>query len=61
MKLQITSAEPRFIEKAMKLGFASNNWLVGGSMEGTFHKACFDKAKLIWEVAFETRAVSPRR
>jgi len=61
MILQITTSEPRFIEKAKELGFASTNWLSGGSMEGNFHKACFDKAELIWEVAFKTRAVSPRR
>jgi hypothetical protein len=61
MMLQITSDEPRFIEKARKLGFTSNNWQSGGSMKGNFHKDCFDQAELIWEVVFETRAVSPRR
>ena len=61
MMLQITSSETRFIEKAKKLGFTSSNWQSGGSMRGNFHKDCFDQAELIWEVAFETRAVSPRR
>src|SRR6266568_3231274 len=60
MKLQITSKEPRFIEKAKDLGFTSGTWLQGESMKGNFHKNCFDRAALIWKIAFETRAVSPR-
>ena len=35
-------------------------WLQGESMKGNFHKNCFDRAALIWKIAFETRAVSPR-
>ena len=61
MMLQITSKEPRFTEKAQKLGFTSDNWRLGESMKGNFHRDCFDRAALLWEVAFETRAVSPRR
>ncbi|HZY95043.1 MAG TPA: hypothetical protein VFE98_09360 [Candidatus Bathyarchaeia archaeon] len=61
MILQITSDEARFIEKAKKLGFSSKSWQSGGSIKGDFHKDCFDQAKLIWEIAFETRALSPRR
>lgn len=59
--MQITSDEPRFLEKAKKLGFTSTSWRAGSSMKGSFHRDCFDQAALIWEVAFETRAVSPRR
>ncbi len=60
MMLQITSEESRFIEKAKRLGFTSASWRTGNSMKGNFHKSCFDLAALIWEVAFETRALSPR-
>ncbi len=60
MTLQITSEAPRFLEKAKKLGFTSTSWHTGSPMKGSFHKKCFDSAALIWEVAFETRAVSPR-
>src|SRR2546425_3063742 len=35
-------------------------WLQGESMKGNFHKNCFDRATLIWRIAFETRAVSTR-
>ncbi|HYY90460.1 MAG TPA: hypothetical protein VE955_00565 [Candidatus Dormibacteraeota bacterium] len=61
MTLQITSDEPRFVEKARELGFTSSSWQQGESMKGSFHKNCFDNAALLWKIAFETRAVSPRR
>jgi hypothetical protein len=61
MKLQITSEDPKFGNRARKLGFTSGSWRMADSMEGWFHKDCFNTAMLIWEVAFETRAVSPRR
>ena len=61
MTLQITSEESRFLAKAKNLGFTSTNWGMGGSMKGNFHRDCFNRAALIWQVAFETRAVSPRR
>jgi hypothetical protein len=60
MMLQITSDELRFIEKAKTLGFTSTSWCRGDSMKAHLHNRCFSKAALIWEVAFETRAVSPR-
>ena len=60
MKLQITGKEPRFVEKAKDLGFTSGTWRQGESMKGNFHKNCFDRAALIWKIAFETRPVSPR-
>ncbi len=61
MLLQITSDEPRFTEKAKELGFTADAWRQGESMKGVFHKNCFDRAALLWKIAFETRAVSPRR
>lgn len=61
MRLQITSEDRKFTNRARKLGFTSNTWRTGDSMQGPFHKDCFNTAMLIWEVAFETRAVSPRR
>lgn len=61
MTLQIIGEEPKFIEKAEKLGFTSDSWQSGNSMNGSFHKECFKRAMLIWQVAFETRAISPRR
>jgi hypothetical protein len=61
MMLQITNEEPRFVEKARELGFTSGAWRQGESMKGAFHKNCFDRAAVLWKIAFETRAVSPRR
>ncbi|HXL50775.1 MAG TPA: hypothetical protein VN949_03075 [Candidatus Limnocylindrales bacterium] len=43
MMLQITSSEPRFIEKAKKLGFTSNNWQSGGSIREIFTKTVSTK------------------
>jgi len=61
MRLQITGEEPKFADRAKKLGFTSDSWRVGDAMEGVFHKDCFDLAALVWQVAFETRALSPRQ
>ncbi len=61
MRLQITSEDSRFAGRARKLGFTSASWRTGDWMEGLFHNDCFKVAVQIWEVAFETRAVSPRR
>lgn len=61
MRLQITHKNPRMIECAKKLGFMSSNWDVGEAMQGTLHRQCFNQAILIWEIAFNTRALSPRR
>ncbi len=61
MKLQITSDAPKFVERAKKLGFTSATWRVGDHLEGKFHRRCFELAKVVWQVAFQTRAVSPRR
>ncbi len=61
MKLQITSEEPKFANRARKLGFTSESWRTGDSMQGRFHKDCFNLAALVWQVAFETRALSPRQ
>ena len=61
MRLQITHEEPRMIECAKKVGFTSANWRVGEEMRGQLHSRCFNQAILIWEIAFHTRALSPRR
>jgi hypothetical protein len=61
MRLQITHKNPSMIECARKVGFASSNWDVGKAMEGPFHKQCFSQAIRIWEIAFHTRPLSPRR
>ena len=61
MRLQITHQNDKMIKCAKKVGFTSANWSVGEPMEGTFHKQCFKQAVLIWEIAFHTRALSPRR
>jgi hypothetical protein len=61
MRLQITHKNPRMIECAKKVGFTSPNWDLEEEMQGTFHKQCFNQAILIWEIAFHTRALSPRR
>jgi hypothetical protein len=61
MMLQITNDDRRFVEKARELGFTSDGWRQGESMKGALHKDCFDRAALLWKIAFETRAVSPRR
>jgi hypothetical protein len=29
--------------------------------QGSMHKACFRLATLVWQIAFDTRALSPRR
>jgi len=61
MRLQITSEETKFTDRAKKLGFTSKSWRMGDVMEGVFHKDCFNLATLVWQVAFETRALSPRQ
>jgi len=61
MRLHITHKNPRMIECAKKVGFTSPNWDLEEEMQGTFHKQCFNQAILIWEIAFHTRALSPRR
>jgi hypothetical protein len=61
MRLQITHQNDRMIKCAKKVGFTSENWRVGEPMVGTLHKQCFNQAVLIWEIAFHTRALSPRR
>ncbi len=43
------------------LGFTSKNWRFGESMQGAFHQECFNLATLVWQIAFETRALSPRQ
>jgi len=61
MRLQITHEDPRMISCAKRVGFTSANWSVGEEMQGAFHRQCFNQAILIWEIAFHTRALSPRR
>ena len=61
MRLQITHKNPRMIECAKKAGFTSPNWELEEEMQGTFHRQCFNQAISIWEIAFHTRALSPRR
>ncbi len=61
MKLKITSGENRLIQRAKELGFASSTWKEGDSLQGYFDRKCFAVAKLIWQAAFNTRLVGPRR
>ena len=61
MRLHITHKNPRMIESAKKVGFTSPNWDLEEEMQGAFHRQCFKQAILIWEIAFHTRALSPRR
>lgn len=61
MRLQITHDNPRMIDCAKKVGFTSTNWDLGEAMQGTLHRQCFNQAMLIWEIAFHTRPLSPRR
>ena len=61
MRLHITSEDAKLIANAKKLGFTSASWRTGDSMEGVFHARCFKLAAFVWEVAFETRPLSPRR
>jgi hypothetical protein len=61
MRLQITHEQKKLMERAKELGFSSASWRAGDRMEGLFHENCFNVAKLIWQVAFNTRALSPRR
>jgi hypothetical protein len=61
MRLDITSDDAKLIANAKKLGFTSATWRTGDSMEGIFHAQCFKLATFVWEVAFETRPLSPRR
>jgi hypothetical protein len=61
MRLQITHKNPRMIECAKKVGFTSPNWDLEEEMQGAMHRQCFNQAMLIWEIAFHTRALSPRR
>ena len=61
MRLQITHEDELMIKCAKKVGFTSKNWHVGEEMQGPFHTRCFNQAILIWEIAFHTRALSPRR
>jgi hypothetical protein len=61
IRLQITHKNARMIECAKKVGFTSSNWDLGEAMQGTMHRQCFNQAMLIWEIAFHTRPLSPRR
>ena len=61
MRLQITHEDPKMIACAKKVGFTSANWRVGEEMQGPLHRQCFYQAISIWEIAFHTRALSPRR
>lgn len=61
MQLQITHEQSKLMERAKELGFTSESWRAGDSMAGVFDKNCFNVAKLVWQVAFNTRALSPRR
>lgn len=61
MRLQITHEEPKLIQRAKELGFTSASWRAGDSMEGNFDQKCFNLAALVWQIAFHTRALSPRR
>ena len=61
MRLQITNEEERLIARSKKLGFTSKTWKAGDNMQGRFHKQCFNLAMLVWQIAFHTRALSPRR
>ncbi len=61
MKLKIVSGETRLLDRAKKLGFTSSTWREGDFLLGYFDKKCFELAKRVWQVAFSTRLVSPRR
>jgi len=61
MTLQITHKNPSMIECAKKVGFTSPNWDLGEAMQGTLHAQCFNQAIQIWQIAFHTRPLSPRR
>ena len=61
MRLQITHEDPKMIACAKRVGFTAANWRVSEEMQGAFHRKCFNHAILIWEIAFHTRALSPRR
>jgi hypothetical protein len=61
MKLKITSSKPELLESSKKLGFTSTTWQEGDFLQGSLHKKCFDMTIHIWQVAFHTRPVSPRR
>ncbi len=60
MRLQITHEEPKLIQRAKELGFSSASWRTGDSMEGKFDQKCFNLAAIVWQIAFHTRALSPR-
>jgi len=61
VKLQITHADSNFLEKAKDLGFKSKTWSPGDYMQGRVHGACFKTVARVWQVAFNTRSLSPRR
>jgi len=61
MRLQITHDQKKLMDRAKFLGFKSEDWRKGQWMEGAFHRNCFNVAKLVWQIAFNTRALSPRR
>ena len=61
MKLKITSGENRLIQRAKELGFTSSTWKQDDFLQGYFDRKCFNLVKLVWQVAFNTRLVSPRR
>ncbi len=61
MRLQITHEEPKLIQRTKELGFTSASWRTGESMEGNFDQKCFNLAALVWQIAFHTRGLSPRR
>lgn len=61
MKLKITSSKPELAERSKRLGFTSATWREGDFLQGLFHQKCFRTAINIWQLAFHTRPVSPRR
>ncbi|HZY47455.1 MAG TPA: hypothetical protein VFE96_06625 [Candidatus Bathyarchaeia archaeon] len=61
MRLQITDEDPKLARYSKGLGFTSISWHRGDKMESVLHPRCFDIAKNVWQAAFNTRLVSPRR
>ncbi len=61
IRLKITQEEPRLTKRAKELGFTSPTWKAGDYLEGPFDASYFDVAKLMWQIAFHTRLLSPRR
>ena len=61
MRLHITHQQPRLLDAARTLGFTSLSRREGDYMEVPFHNDRFRLAGLIWQIAFDTRGLSPRR